>query len=71
MASHANMYIAFFENGTKEGFEASSDEQYTAQLAELKERTGSDIEFVTNAADNYPFDYDWDSKLGLWQSKIF
>ena len=60
-----NMYMVFFENGTKEL--ASSQEECDVLKSESKET----VQFVTNAALDYPFDYDWDSKLGKWQSKLF
>lgn len=63
-------YIAFYDNGTKVRINASSDEE--AREAALEEADGDTrIEFITHIGSDLPCDYDWDSELKMWQSRMF
>jgi hypothetical protein len=63
-------YMAHYSDGTKHLINADS----TAEAEEKAQSlcpAGATISFITHAAGDIPFSYDWDDKLQKWQGTLF
>lgn len=63
-------FIAFYKNGTKYSITASSLED-AQLLAHGKTPEGSTLDFMTDVAQDFPCDYDWDDNIQQWQARLF
>lgn len=69
---YAAEHILFFDNGEKMRFACNDPETIEENVQKItSEFAPAKLEFITNAENDFPFDYDWDEKLGKWQSRIF